>query len=443
LTRSARYALLAALLVGLAVRLATLTLPGTEDVMVWKTWSYAASHEVTSMYGVGGSPPRRALVQWKTRYTTVDYPPGTLYLLGLVGRAYRIEDPSFTDSAALTAAIKLATLVFDACTCGLVWLLTRRFTNHGLAAAAAIGYWLSPGTLMDGAVLGYLDPWMTAPALAALVLADVGMGSLCGAAIAAAALVKLQAIFIAPVALLLLWHASGRPWRSTVAAALGAASVAVAGVAPFASRGALPNLAQGVGSLLHHDMLSGTAANLWWLVTWALRAAYAVHDLGRWAAWTMTVKILGISRVEALGYPNPRLVATALVVLAAAWALLRAHHAVARGATRAVIIGAGAFIVHAYFTLGVQVHENHLFLAIPLLAVSAAALPHYRGTLLAAGLILALNLFLFYGVGRGYPLPPRNFTVIDATVILAVANLAALWRHAGALSVACDPRYRA
>ena len=435
---ASRIALVLALLAGLAIRLATLRLPGTEDVLVWKTWSYGASEDLTSIYGVGGSPPHRGVITWKTRSTTVDYPPGTLYLLSIVGRAYRASDPSFADSPLLTTLIKLLTLLFDACTCVLVWTLAGRFADRRLAATAAVGYWLNPATLMNGAVLGYLDPWMTAPALAALVAADTGLSVPCGAALAAAVLVKAQAIFVAPVAALLLWHASPRGWRSAAAAVAGFAAIACVGLAPFASRGALPNVVQGVGSMMRHDMLSGTAANLWWLVTWILRAAYAVKDLGRLAAWTMTVRILGISRVVALGYPNPRLLAGALVALAGAWALLRAQGAAARGATPAVIVAAGAFVVHAYFVLGVQVHENHLFLAVPLLAVAAAALPLYRGTLAAVSAIAALNLFLFYGIGRGFPLPPRHFTVIDATVVLSAVNVIALWWHAEALSAICE-----
>ena len=433
-----RTSLVAALLAGLVIRLATLTLPGTEDVLVWKTWSYGASNDVTSVYGVGGSPPERGVVTWKSRRTTVDYPPGTLYVLGLVGRGYRSGNAAFEDSDYLTAAIKLVTLLLDACTCAFVWALARRFAGDAFAGAAAIGYWLNPATLLDGAVLGYLDPWMTAPALAALLAADAGLALVAGAALAAAILVKAQAVFVAPVAALLLWHAADRPWRSTAVGLGGFSGVAMAALAPFALRGAMPNVVQGVSSLLHHDMLSGTAANFWWVVTWLLRAAYAVKDLGRWAAWTMTVRILGISRVVALGYPNPRPFAIGAVVLAGLWALYRANAAVRRGASPAVIVAAGAFLVHAYFVLGVQVHENHLFLAIPLLAVSAAALPQLRGMLAAVSGIAAANLFLFYGIGRGFPLPPRHITVIDATVVLAALNVMALWWHGAELSVTCE-----
>jgi Gpi18-like mannosyltransferase len=439
-TSPRRVALFVAVLAGLAVRVVTLTMPGTEDVMVWKTWSYGAANDLTSMYGVGGSPPVRGVVKWHTRSTTVDYPPGALYILALIGRGYRAGAPAFDDSSALTASIKLVTLGFDAITAVLVWGLARRFTTGTAAAAAALGYWINPATLIDGSVLGYLDPWMAAPALAALLAADAGLSFVAGAAVAAAVLIKAQAIFVGPVAALLLWHAAERPWRSALAGLLAFGGVTAAALWPFASRSALPNVIQGVASLMHHDMLSATAANLWWLVTWVLRAAYAVKDLGQWAAWTMTVKILAISRVVALGYPNPRPIALALVLLASAWALFRAHAAVSRGATSAVIVAAGAFIVHAYFTLGVQVHENHLFLAVPLLAVCAAALPHYRLPLAAVSAIAALNLLLFYGIGRGYPLPPRHWTVIDSTVVLAAFNVLALFWHAAALADNCDRR---
>jgi Gpi18-like mannosyltransferase len=436
---SARRILLSiAFLSGLAVHLVTLTMPGTDDVMVWKSWSYGAATDLTSMYGVGGTPPHRGVVRWHARSTTVDYPPGTLYLLGVVGHAYQATSPSFDDSAVLTATLKLFTLAFDAATAIFLWALARRYVDGTAAAAAALGYWVNPATLLDGSVLGYLDPWMAAPAVAALLAADAGMSLVAGALLAAAVLIKAQAIFVAPVVALLLVHASGHPWRSALLGILGFGVVAAGALWPFASRGALPNVAQGVTALLHHDMLSGTAANLWWLLTWVLRAAYAVHDLGRWAAWTMTVKILAISRVVALGYPNPRPVALVLVLLASAWALFRAHGAVSRGASSAVLIAAGAFVVHAYFTLGVQVHENHLFLAVPLLAVCAVALPDYRGVLLSVSVVAALNLFLFYGVGRGYPLPPRHWTVVDTTVILAAFNVVALWWHAMTLSDTCD-----
>jgi hypothetical protein len=48
-----------------------------------------------------------------------------------------------------------------------------------------------------------------------------------------------------------------------------------------------------------------------------------------------------------------------------------------------------------------------------------------------------LNLYLFYGLGRRLPLPPRNLTVIDSTVLVALANCALLAWHARRYSAEC------
>ena len=90
--------------------------------------------------------------------------------------------------------------------------------------------------------------------------------------------------------------------------------------------------------------------------------------------------------------------------------------------------------MHAYFVLGVQVHENHLYLAIPLLGGAAAVHRELRPVFYGVSIAFALNLWLFFGLGRGYPLPSRNLTIIDSTVWLALANCALLAVHARRLA---------
>ena len=84
----------ALLLAGLILRCAALPIRGTVDMDVWKLWTYAGSINVTTMYGVGGSPPERAVLAWEHRRGTVEYPPATLYALAVVGHVYRAIDPS-------------------------------------------------------------------------------------------------------------------------------------------------------------------------------------------------------------------------------------------------------------------------------------------------------------------------------------------------------------
>src|SRR5439155_10378716 len=124
------------------------------------------------------------------------------------------------------------------------------------------------------AVLGYLDPWTGSLALGALLAMDGGAFGWGGALLTLAVLTKLQSVLVIPVAGLLLLHRAGRAWaKAVVAASAGALTTGAVLLMPFARIGALPNLRRGVGSLLWHDMLSGEAANTWWLVTWLLRAS--------------------------------------------------------------------------------------------------------------------------------------------------------------------------
>jgi hypothetical protein len=74
--------------------------------------------------------------------------------------------------------------------------------------------------------------------------------------------------------------------------------------------------------------------------------------------------------------------------------------------------------------LAVQVHENHFFLVLPLLAITAAVLPEWRKPFWILSAIFTLNLYLFYGLGEGVGFAvPRTITGIDATVWLALANI--------------------
>lgn len=332
--------------------------------------------------------------------------------------------------------MKFPPLLADAALAALLWEVARRRAGDGAARWAAAAYWANPAMILAGPVLGYLDALMALPAAGALVAAAGGLPAAAGALAAAACLTKAQAVFVLPVVALGLWRmrSQGAAARLWLASAAGAAVAAMV-VAPYVAAGAWRNLVQGIASLLRHDMLSGDAANAWWIVTYVLRAIYAVRDLGLWGAWTMRVRILGISRVIALGYPNPRPFALAMVSAAAGWALWR----VRRSVDLPRLAACAAFIVHGYFVLGVQVHENHLFLAIPLLAVAAACRPGLRPVCAALSAAFALNLYLVVGVGRGFPLPPRNLTIVDAMVLLAMANCALLAWHARRFARECAP----
>jgi hypothetical protein len=445
---------IALLIAGAVIRAVALPGPGTGDLTIWKVWSYNARHGVGEMYGVGGTPPERRELAYAGATATVDYPPLALYELGVAGDAYWLwSHRRFPNATPLNAFVKLPALIADI---GLAWLLFAAVRARlGLAAAqfAFAAYWLNPAVLFDASILGYLDTMFLLPAMGAVVAAASAWPALAGALIAAAVLTKAQGVFIAPAVALAIWSCGPADKRIARLATAGAAALvtAIAIVAPVLAAGGGPNMVQALGRLATHDMLSANTANLWWVLGWLLRVGYSVHDMGLWAALTAPAKILNISRVVELGYPNPRTIGIVLTVAAIAWALWaarRAPHVAPRTSHLAprtshldvwLLAGLAAFCVHAYATLSAQVHENHLFAAVPLLVLAAAGRRAFRPIAIGVSAIVALNLNLFYGFGDGIGFAlPRAMTVIDATVWLALANCFWLLWHARVLHRECS-----
>jgi hypothetical protein len=438
----------AALLVaGAMLRAAALPWPGTSDVTIFKVWSYnAALRGVGAMYGVGGSPPERRVLEYAGTEALATYPPLAMYELGVAGQAYRAwSHRRFPNSAALNVAVKLPAMVADVALMLVLWWTVRRLHSESRARWVVAAYWLNPAVAINGAALGYLDLQYTAPAVGSIVAAASGFPTLAGGLIAAAALTKPQAVFVGPAVALALWACgSDDRRRSRLVAASGGAMVAFAIlVAPVVAAGGWANMLQAIERIAYHDTLSSQECNLWWIVGWVLRVRYSMHDMGFWAAVTAPARILGIGRVVELGYPDPKTIGVVLTIAATAWAVWTVVQSAIGDAESAIdvwlLADVGAFTVHAYATLSAQVHENHMVAAVPLLVLAAAGRPRFTPICILVTAVVALNHNLFYGFGNdiGYALP-RALTIIDATVVLAFVNCAALWWHALRLKTECS-----
>jgi len=96
--------------------------------------------------------------------------------------------------------------------------------------------------------------------------------------------------------------------------------------------------------------------------------------------------------------------------------------------------GAHGLTAWAYALLAAQVHENHLYLAVPFLAVAAGLDRRYASLCWTVSIIATLNLYLFEGLGLGWPpLVDRSATVVDASVLLAGVNVVAFVWFTGRL----------
>jgi hypothetical protein len=414
-----RRILIPGLIVGTVIRLISLPLPGTRDLQVWKVWAFAAKHDPTGVYGVGGTPPERRLLHWQGYDSTVDYPPVAIIELAVAGAIYERLRPLFEESSLLNAVVKLPGLMAEIgfVVATLTW--GRRRFGAEAAATTALVFWLNPAVLLNGSVLGYLDAQMAVPAAAALAAAVVGSAWAAGALLGIALLTKAQAVFVAPaIVAALVFAPGGRAWRRVQAAAIAGGITSAVVVGPYIVRGAWTNLVQALGRLATHDMLSAQSANIWWLVTWWLRVTDVWSEWGARRALSQEIRILAITRAEALGWPNPRVVGITMVGIACAWAVWRMRHV----HTLAPAAALTAWCAYAYAFLAAQVHENHLALAIPFVCIAAGLERRFSTMLVWTSAIVTLNLLLFYGFGRTMWMPSRSWTWIDATVLLAAVN---------------------
>lgn len=234
--------------------------------------------------------------------------------------------------------------------------------------------------------------------------------------------------------MLAIWNSGDRrDARTRIGAAfVGATIVAVAIVGPIVAHGAFWNLMWGLGSLIRDPFMSGNACNLWWVLEHLDRVTTSMSRIGLWAAVTSPAEAVPISP-GALDYL--RMIGLLFTLVSLAWAVAQ----VRRARDLWLLSVVAAFSVHAYATLAISVHENHLYAAVPLLALASGGRSRFIPIFVAVSTIVALNENLFYGigVGVGYAIP-RAVTIIDATVVLAVLNCATFAWHAAVFKSECS-----
>jgi hypothetical protein len=180
--------------------------------------------------------------------------------------------------------------------------------------------------------------------------------------------------------------------------------------------------------------LSMSAYNLWWLASHAMATAYATaRGSGLWAATTAPVSSVSFDRAAAHGLLHPGAVGATLAAGAIGWALWMGRRA--GDLPRAAAIA--AFSICSYALLATRVHENHAFLAIPLLVAAAAGRKRFTTALVAISAWFTLNL-VFYGItDDGRFALSRAYTIVDTTLLVAVLGCVSLVWFASALYDEC------
>jgi Gpi18-like mannosyltransferase len=312
---------------------------------------------------------------WPETYAV--YPPVTLYPLQLVGTAYqKLQDPAFDADLAqqslwLHEAIKFVALAWHLLTAVAIFLLVRRLASEPSASIAASLYVIDPATLYDVAHWAQPDGAHSVFSVFAVGLLSLGQVIAPWAALAAAALAKPQAWSLGPLLIIATLRAQGVLGLAKGLVAGGSAAILI--IAPFLVTGRVSELAS-LPSIVSSVMpvVSADAHNLWWLILQSRgQDPLVLYD--------------GTRLIGSLSF---RTLAAGLV---AAFMLLTAWLYWTR---RAGLAEAAALCVLGWFTFTTQAHENHLFFALPLLAL---AWPTRRSLLIPFGIVsltLLLNMVL-------------------------------------------------
>ena len=422
------------MIVGALIRVVALPFPGTADVAIWKTWAYNASRDGASgLYGVGATaqmPEQYHLLHFEQYDAIADYPPLALYELGTAAWPLQaVRRGQIENGTAFTVLIKALPVVFEIGLCALLFVGLRRAWGEAPARWAVVVYWLNPAAVMNASVGGYLDVLFVLPAVGSLLAATGGSPAVAGGLIAASVLTKPQGIFIVPAVVLAVWN--GRGHAGLIRAAAGGALISAVVVAPFVAAGAWWNMVHGVASQAREIYLSMEGYNFWWTAGHGLWVAYAwQRGLDPWAVFMAPVERIPFVRAAAHGLPFLRVAGTMLALAGIAWG----SYVGRRARDLSMLAAVGAFSVHVYAVLGAQVHENHLFAAMPLLVIAATTRRRFVPILAGVSAFLALSMmFYMFGAGESRHVLSRSLTLVDTTLLLAVFNCGLFVWHASVL----------
>ncbi len=353
------------------------------------------------------------------------YPPVTLVTFLVAGILYeRGIDPTFDLDRALAShplsvLIRLQALAFHLlvglAVFGVVWHATRVTRVHapsradlarvgpeaaaqlpaapridlgfGTAYGAMLAYLFNPGVLFDVAQWGQPDPIFGLFVLLALAAAAWGAsvsysvslprgswlerpGLVAGLCITLAALAKPQAWVFLPLVAAVVWRRGGLRGLCWAAAAGAAAGALVA--LPYLMHGTLRQLLglpHAIASVM--PVVTANAHNLWWFFT---------DGAARWY----------LDQEPLVGPLSFRLAGMALAGTCAVLALAR----VGRQPTFGAVFTAGAYTGFGFFMGMTQIHENHLYVMFPLLAVAVATDRRLWGIYAVLALTWCANMLL-------------------------------------------------
>jgi dolichyl-phosphate-mannose-protein mannosyltransferase len=303
----------------------------------------------------------------------VIYPPVFVYVYDLVGLAYKqVEDPRLDtermkSSRTLTAAIKGVSVAAHLALGAALFFLLRQLHSEKWAAIASSAYLLNPAVIFDTAHWGAPDGFHSLGVVAAYGLGELGIWAPSWVAMVLAAASKPQAWILMPMFGFHQMHLGGL--RRMVAGSTIALLTGLVLILPFLVSQRLTELLTLPSAIANYmPFVSANAHNLWWLIA---NGQPIVHH----ESW-----------IGPITYQQIALALVFTLTLAVIYQSRRADHG--------RIFMLAAYQAFAWYCLATQLHENHSFMVLPLLAL---AVPFDRwawAPLTTVSMTLLLNMML-------------------------------------------------
>jgi dolichyl-phosphate-mannose-protein mannosyltransferase len=391
---AATWWLIGAVLFGIAIRIALLPGKGfPDDISAFEDWALALGTTGTGGFYADTSG---------LRYPVLDYPPGYMYVLLIVGKIYA-QLCHCTDHGLLLKILeKLPAVLADFGAAALCYAIARTIAGEREARIAAAALLVLPPLWIVSAYWGQVDSVACVALLLTLWAATGRRWIWMWIAFACTVLIKPQAATVLPLLLVWEWRAGGR--LASFAGGIGAAAgVAYLSTLPFTSD-------------------HGVVASARWLLERYTNGVskYPFNTTGGFTLFGITGNYFQSDGELVLGVPlHAWGVALFFVLLIAVTvklnALLRATP------SRLQLLASSYLILAGFFVLSTRMHERYLMPALVVGAIVACADRRYLFTALAFATTFTVNcafiLSGFYG-GAHHPL------TLQAAHLCAAANLA-------------------
>jgi len=258
------------------------------------------------------------------------------------------------------------------------YAVARRRLNHRLAAMALAAFVFNPAIIFDSAYYGQLDAVHSLLLVAAVVIIGEGFPGWGWLVMGIAMLTKPQTYVVAPLLVLVTARRFG--WWGLVRGGLASVVGGLLVVLPFLRFGTFDSFARYMISISQvHPVVGANADNFWWWMTGGQAAR--IFD-------TTPVPVLAALGLS-LSYRTAGVVLVLGVLLVVWYAAWHRPHPPA-------LYEWAALSALVFFVLSTEMHENYMYLTLPLLAL--VFYNERRFTILYAGLSVTFlaNMALHY-----------------------------------------------